>query len=82
MKFQVILGALASLAIAASAAPTTGPVSSVKLSQVQVKDLADVLKVQDKLAADQTISCTVAYTLALSMLTPFHNFHQRTRTNG
>jgi hypothetical protein len=80
MKFQVILGALASLAIAASAAPTAGPVNSIKLSQVQVKALADVLKVQDKLAADQTISCDVAYTLALSMLTPFHNFHQRTLT--
>lgn len=78
MKFQVILGALA---IAASAAPTTGTVTSVKLSQVQVKDLAEVLKVQDKLAADQTITCTVAYTLALSMLTPFHKFRQRTLTN-
>lgn len=65
MKFQVILGAMA-LAITASAAPTAAAVDSVKLHQVQVKNLNDVLKVQSKLAADQNISCTVAYTLSLS----------------
>lgn len=64
MKFQVILGALA-VAITASAAPTAATVDSVKLSQIHVENLLDVLKVQSTLAADQTISCAIAYTLAL-----------------
>ncbi|KAJ5198458.1 uncharacterized protein N7498_007575 [Penicillium cinerascens] len=69
MKFQFILGALA-LAITTSAAPTAGAVDSIKLSQVQVKNLLDVLKVQGTLSADQTISCSVAYSLALSTTGP------------
>lgn len=81
MKFQFILGALA-LAITTSAAPAAGAVESVKLSQVQVKNLLDVLKVQDKLSADQTISCSVAYTLALSKLLHFDYLNQITLTNG
>jgi hypothetical protein len=64
MKFQIIIGALA-VAITASAAPTAAAVENVKLSQVHVKNLLDVLKTQSTLAADQTISCSVAYTLAL-----------------
>lgn len=81
MKFQIILGALA-LAITTSAAPAAGAVNSVKLSQVQVKNFFDVLKLQDKLAADQTISCTVAYSLALSKLLPFDHLNQIMLTNG
>ncbi|KAJ5299269.1 hypothetical protein N7476_010826 [Penicillium atrosanguineum] len=69
MKFQLILGALA-LAITTSAAPTATTVDSVKLSNVQVKNLFDVLKVHSKLAADQSINCTVAYTLALTTAGP------------
>ncbi|KAJ5667881.1 uncharacterized protein N7477_006451 [Penicillium maclennaniae] len=69
MQFQVILGTLA-LAMMTSAVPTAPAVESVKLSQVQVKNLLDVLKTQSTLAADQAISCTVAYTLALSAAGP------------
>ncbi|OQD73617.1 hypothetical protein PENDEC_c014G01492 [Penicillium decumbens] len=68
MKFQVILAALASLAIAA---PTVSPVETVKLDKVQVKNLHDVLKTQDKLQVDQTISCSISYTLDLSAGPPY-----------
>lgn len=68
MKFQV-LGAIASLAIAASAAPASHSASSMELKAVQLQGLMDALKshgsnINQDIA--QLITCNVSYSLALS----------------
>lgn len=63
MKFQLALGTLVSLFMAANAAPTASQSSELKLSGSQLQSLASVLNVND---VAETISCTVAYSLALS----------------
>lgn len=75
MKF---LGILFPLFIAATAAPA--PVqnqnqeNSVEMTGSQLEPLIDVLRVHNlgnTLVPDPTITCDVAYTLSLSMLSPF-----------
>lgn len=75
MKFQ-ILGAIASLAIASSAAPASHSSSSLELKAVQLQNLVDALKshgsnINQDVA--QLITCNVSYSLALSKL-PLINF--------
>jgi hypothetical protein len=69
MKFQIIVGSLASLAVAALAVPVENVTERVVFNGDHLKGLINVLKNNgrpDILAPDQSISCTVAYTLALS----------------
>jgi len=70
---KATFGALLTMLVAASAAPySSSPSSSIQLSGKQIQSLASVLAVhsiaskQDIDQVDQNISCTVAYTLALS----------------
>lgn len=68
MKIQV-LGVIASLAIAASAAPASHASSSLELKTVQLQNLLDALKSHGtniNQAAEQLITCNVSYSLALS----------------
>ncbi|KAJ5894895.1 hypothetical protein N7495_006586 [Penicillium taxi] len=70
MQLQRILAALVSLSIAVSAAPSR----LVAPNGAQVQSVTAILKGQgnaDTLAADQSISCTVAYTLSLSAGAPY-----------
>lgn len=69
MKAQAILGALLPVLLTANAATSDESMKTVRLSGAELENLADVIKshgLADKLAANQNISCTVAYTLALS----------------
>lgn len=70
MKFQVIIGSLVSLTVAAMAVPVENVTERVVFSGDQLKSMINVLKNNGKadiLAPNQSISCTVAYTLALSI---------------
>ncbi|KAJ5438259.1 uncharacterized protein N7458_009257 [Penicillium daleae] len=69
MKFQATFGTLVTLAVAALAVPVENVSERVVLSGDQLKSIINVFKNSGKpdiLAPDQTISCSVAYTLALS----------------
>ena len=69
MKFQTISGTLVSLAVAALAVPVENVSERVVFNGDQLKSFVDIFRVNGKpniLAPDQSISCTVAYTLALS----------------
>lgn len=69
MKAQTILGALLPVLLTASAASSDDSMKTVRLSGAELRNLVDVIKshgLADKLAANQNINCTVAYTLALS----------------
>ena len=71
MKIQAIFGTLVTLAVAALAVPVENVSERVALSGDQLKSIVNVLKNNgnpDILAPDQSISCTVAYTLALSIV--------------
>ncbi|KAJ5151092.1 uncharacterized protein N7482_010344 [Penicillium canariense] len=70
MKFQTALGALLALAVAASAAPVSSVSKTVELSGNQLKGVLSALGKGDLLAANQVITCSVAYTLALSTTGP------------
>lgn len=68
MKFQDIVASLASLAVAAMAVPVENVTERVVFKADQLKGLINALRNNgrpDILAPDQTISCSVAYTLAL-----------------
>lgn len=70
MKAQSILGALIPFLVTANAASRDADVKSLRLSGAELQNLADMVKshgLADRLAADQSINCTVSYTLALSM---------------
>lgn len=70
MKFQATFGTLVTLAVAALAVPVENVSERVVLSGDQLKSIINVFKNSGKpdiLAPDQTISCSVAYTLALSI---------------
>lgn len=67
MKFQAILGALASLSVSALAVPVDNVSERVVLRGDQIKSLTQVLHGKpDVLAPDQSISCNITYTLELS----------------
>jgi hypothetical protein len=69
MKAQTILGVLIPFLVTANAASSDAGMKSLRLSGAELQDLADVVKshgLADKVATDQSINCTVAYTLALS----------------
>jgi hypothetical protein len=69
MKFQAIVGSLVSLAVAALAVPVENVTERVVFSGDQLKSMVNVFRNHgnpDILAPDQSISCTVSYTLALS----------------
>jgi hypothetical protein len=69
MKAQVIFGALLPFFLYVNAASNDQSVKTLRLSGAELKDLADLVKshgLADRLAADQSISCSVNYTLALS----------------
>jgi hypothetical protein len=69
MKFQAVFGTLVSLAVAALAVPVENASERVVLSGDELKGIINAMKSHgkpDALAADQSIACTVAYTLALS----------------
>ncbi|KAJ5183076.1 hypothetical protein N7492_000692 [Penicillium capsulatum] len=72
MKVQV-LGAIASLAIAAAAAPASQQSTSMEVKTVQLHSLLDALKShgmnidQD---IEQLITCNISYSLALSVTGP------------
>lgn len=75
------LGVLISLFIAATAAPAQvqnqNQETSVEMTGRQLEPLIDVLRVHNlgnTLIADPTITCDVAYTLTLSMLSHFQVF--------
>jgi hypothetical protein len=73
MKAQTILGALIPLLVTVNAASSDAGVKSLRLSGAELQNLANVVKshgLADKFAADQSINCTVAYTLALSKTIP------------
>lgn len=68
MKGQAIFGALLPLLLTANAASNDASVKALKFSGAELKNLADVVKshgLADRLAADQSISCNINYTLAL-----------------
>lgn len=71
---KATFGTLFTLLVAASAAPFREQSSQVaKFSGNQLQSLLSVLAVHNvhgALDVDQNISCTVAYTLALSILPP------------
>ncbi|KAF3392804.1 hypothetical protein F1880_008602 [Penicillium rolfsii] len=69
MKFQLIVGSLASLAVAAMAVPVENITERVVFTGDQLKSMMNVLNKNGKadiLAPNQSISCNVVYTLALS----------------
>jgi hypothetical protein len=69
MKAQAILGALLPVLLTANAASIDESVKTVRLSGAELRKLAEVVEshgLVDMLVANQNISCTVAYTLALS----------------
>lgn len=69
MKFQAVFGTLVSLGVVAFAVPVEHISERVVLNGDQLKSIVDAFKVNgvpNVLAPDQSISCTVAYALALS----------------
>ncbi|KAJ5102814.1 hypothetical protein N7532_003343 [Penicillium argentinense] len=73
MKVQAF-GALFSLLAAASAAPVTSVSNQLSLSSKQLQSLLSVLAAHDVASTqqvEQSISCAVAYTLALSDGPPY-----------
>ncbi|KAF3384320.1 hypothetical protein F1880_001854 [Penicillium rolfsii] len=73
MKAQTVLGALVSFLVAANATSSDVDMKSLKLSGAELQNLADMVErhgLAGRLAADQSINCTVAYTLALSTTGP------------
>ncbi|KAJ5890481.1 uncharacterized protein N7473_006709 [Penicillium subrubescens] len=70
MRTLTILGALIPFLVTANAASSDAGVKTLRLSGAELQNLADVVKshsLVDKLAADQSITCIVAYTLALKI---------------
>lgn len=69
MRTLTILGALIPFLVTANAASSDAGVKTLKLSRAELQSLADVVKshgLVDRFAADQSITCNVAYNLALS----------------
>ncbi|OOQ84416.1 hypothetical protein PEBR_30421 [Penicillium brasilianum] len=74
MKAQTIFGALLPVLLTANAASSDESMKTVSFGGAELRNLADVIRshgLADKLAANQDINCTVAYTLALSAGPPY-----------
>jgi hypothetical protein len=72
MRTLTILGALIPYLVIANGASSDAGVKTLRFSGAELQNLADIVKshgLVDKFAADQSITCNVAYTLALSKLT-------------
>ncbi|KAF7719500.1 Uncharacterized protein PECH_005212 [Penicillium ucsense] len=74
MKSELILGTLASLAVASAASPLVTRTDHITLTGDQLKGFRDLFnggKTIGPLAPNQSINCQITYTLALSNTAPW-----------